>query len=85
MTDNFLDPLKKIKKVDAPPFLFSKIQNRISGSDELNLNYRTILLGGLSLAMVILLNLAVMLNDPSVNNNKPEEGYYTGSSNTLYK
>jgi hypothetical protein len=55
-----LDLLKKVKKVDAPPFILTRIRSRIREHSEQNLPFSLRLAGCLLLVVFIILNFTVI-------------------------
>lgn len=54
--------LEKIKKVDAPPFLFTRIEQRISDFNENYVGKRTLVTSFAFLSILILINFSVIFS-----------------------
>lgn len=57
-----IDHLDKIQKAEPSPFLFMRIQQRVSEKNSLRISKSQIRLVGLSLAVIICLNAAAIFN-----------------------
>lgn len=57
-----LEMLAHISKVEAPPFLFTRIREKIAQSEAFIYSPKIAHTLGFSLALIILLNLAVVIN-----------------------
>lgn len=55
-----LDILNQIKQVDAPPFLLTRIQQQIDNGNSLNFSKRLAWSLGISFAIVVIMNVAVI-------------------------
>lgn len=64
-TENSLDPLKKVQKVEAPLFLWTRIQARIRQSDMERLPRSWQWVGALAFGILLLFNWRVIANSGS--------------------
>ena len=71
-TDNHspADMLEYINKVDAPPFLLTRIRQKIANAREQQINPKWALAAGVSLLLIVALNLYV-ISGPD--NNQPQQ------------
>ncbi len=58
--DNYINQLEQVQKVDAPPFLFTRIQQKINSSFEYQFSSKFVWSFGLSILFILLLNIAVI-------------------------
>lgn len=56
-----IDDLDKIRKVDVPPFLFTRIQQTIENSRSLVVSKKIVLAMCLSFALVLFVNMSVLM------------------------
>jgi hypothetical protein len=87
MENNELNILKKISKVEAPPFLLISIEAKIETLKPKRLNVGWSIGGSLAFSLIVVLNVMVIKN--KVNNNGSQievmaEVFYTSSDNVLY-
>lgn len=84
-TEDKLDALKKVQKVEAPPFLWTRIQARLRQSDVERLPRSWQWAGALAFGMLLLLNWRVIAN---AGNPTPEATLAAGiplqTNNQLY-
>jgi hypothetical protein len=59
-SDNMLDLLEQVKRVEAPPFLYTRIEARLGAIREPRVRMKWILASSLSFAMLLLFNLYVV-------------------------
>ncbi|NOT36611.1 MAG: hypothetical protein HOP11_04480 [Saprospiraceae bacterium] len=82
-----LEKLAKIQRVDAPPFLFTRIQLKIAQENSEPMPLRTVLAINLSFALLLALNSVAIANylaKPIPTENYVETFNLT-SNNSLYK
>ena len=75
-----LEKLKNIQKVEASPFLFTRIEQGIRNKKEQKLSAKTIWATVASLSLLILLNLAAL----KFEKNNQTESYNSTINNNLY-
>jgi hypothetical protein len=81
------EQLSQIKKVDAPPFLFTRIQQKIDELQTQRFSFRLSWSLGLSFALVVLLDLSVFFKEKHELNQKSTlaQSLNLMPDNTLYK
>ncbi len=81
------EQLSQIKKVDAPPFLFTRIQQKIDELQTQRFSFRLSWSLGLSFALVVLLDLSVFIKEKHELNQKSTlaQSLNLMPDNTLYK
>lgn len=67
-TDKQLDLLGQIQKVDAPPFLLTRIQQKISENYNIQFSQKFVWTIGISLSLILLMNVAVLVKQNKENN-----------------
>ena len=75
-----LEKLKNIQKLEASPFLFTRIKQGIRNKQEQKLSAKTIWATVASLSLLILLNLAAL----KFEKNNQTESYNSTINNNLY-
>jgi hypothetical protein len=75
-----LEKLKNIQKLEASPFLFTRIEQGIRNKQEQKLSAKTIWATVASLSLLILLNLAAL----KFEKNNQTESYNSTINNNLY-
>jgi len=82
--------LKKIQKVEAPPFLFTRIEQKVKNLDSDHIPFRWVLSTSLSLCILLILNinlLSTSIQATNTSNNDLElilEDMQLNTSNQLY-
>ena len=81
-----LDNLKKIEKVDTPPFLFTRIQQKIEQSKKERMPKHIALAVGLTVALLLAINAMVLVNYNSKTNDTENfaKSMHLTSNNSLY-
>ena len=85
--DERLDKLKKIKPVEAPPFLYTRVKQSISSFDRRPAPIKWRLAFSLTTIMVIAINIIVLVHSQHTKSNDAEKVVSTmqlSSSNELY-
>ncbi len=62
-----LDILNQIKQVDAPPFLYTRIQQQIDNGSRYSFSKRLAWSLGVSFAVVVIMNVAVLSYNAKIN------------------
>lgn len=89
MTETELrESLKGVKEVEAPPFLFAKIEARLNAMRSNQYSNKQVFLFAMGIALVLIIN-AMVLFEPSRSSSTQfsdsfMDGYVTGKSNQLY-
>lgn len=81
-----IDNLNKIQRVEVPPFLFTKIEQRIAQYKSEKMPKNTALMVGFSFILLLIINTIILINDIS-KINKPEnfiKSIHLISNNSLY-
>lgn len=82
-----LEKLGRIQKVEAPSFLFTRIQQKIESEKSERMPLRTAVIINLSFAVILMLNVLVFIESNS--NSNSTESYAQSiqliSNNALYK
>lgn len=65
---NEMELLETIQKVDAPPFLLTRIHAQIDREQQVKLNMKQVWSLGISFAVLLLINVAVISTQVSVEN-----------------
>ena len=79
--------LGNIQRVDAPPFLLTRIKEKIKTEPEIKVGMGWVLAGGMSLIMMLIMNVAI-INRDSVKHPKTQnliESMNLAPENTLYQ
>lgn len=79
--------LGNIQRVDAPPFLLTRIKEKIKTNPEIKVGMGWVLAGGMSLIMMLIMNVAI-INRDSVKHPKTQnliESMNLAPENTLYQ
>tara|TARA_B100000809_G_scaffold185204_1_gene183286 strand:+ start:56 stop:325 length:270 start_codon:yes stop_codon:yes gene_type:complete len=87
MKNKDLDILKKISKVEAPPFLLTNIEAKLVTQKRNRINISWSIVGSLAFSLILLINIIVIKN--KVNNNKTQieimgGAFYSSPNNILY-
>lgn len=61
-TDNTMQMLEKVKRVDVSPFLFSRIEQRIHTLNKNRLSMKIVWLSAAALGLLVLLNIHLINN-----------------------
>jgi len=82
-----LELLEQIQKVEAPPFLFTRIQQRILNASLSEFSPRLTWTISLSFLLVLIINFAVMTQRVKQTNTNPDlvETFQLMQNNSLYK
>ncbi|MDI1355845.1 MAG: hypothetical protein PSX36_13060 [bacterium] len=82
-----LDLLDRIKQVDAPAFLFTRIRSKIESTNNIRFSAPWVVAGSFVLLVVVLLNVTIVFgnNKTDVKNNNLSQSLNLMSDNTLYK
>ena len=82
-----LDILDKIQRVDAPPFLYTRITQRIESEKFEKISYKKVWAIASVFLVILSVNIAIVVNNPSESNAKTEfaQSMNLISNNTLYK
>ena len=85
--DKFLKPLEFIEKVETPPFLLTRIQQKIQNELSNRVPPKTAWVWGISLAMIILLNVLAITKHQKANNDDRSliDTFQLMSDNNLYR
>lgn len=65
--DNFLKPLELIEKVESPPFLLTRIQQKIKLQTANTIQPKIVWACSVSLALIVLLNVLVITRNHTTN------------------
>ncbi len=79
--------LGNIQRVDAPPFLLTRIKEKAMANSDIKVGRGWVLAGGMSLAMVLIMNV-VIINRDSAKQQKTQnlvESMNLAADNTLYQ
>ncbi len=79
--------LGKLQRIDAPPFLLTRIKEKIKTEPEIKVGMGWVLAGGMSLIMMLIMNVAI-INRDSVKHPKTQnliESMNLAPENTLYQ
>jgi hypothetical protein len=82
-----LDLLEHIQKVDAPPFLLTRIQHRLENTYRTQFSPRVVFGLGVSLTLIFTLNVAVLIkyNKETKTENNLAQSMNLIPNNSLYK
>jgi hypothetical protein len=79
------DSLSKIQKVDVPPFLYTRILNRIENKVKETIPVKWAVVAAACLLLVIMLNISVVQLDKKGNTNTDlSEAFSLQTNNSLY-
>lgn len=80
------DILNKIQKVDAPPFLYTRILSRIQNKVQETVPVKWAVVAAACLLTLIVINISVISKTTTVQNNSSElsEAFSIQTSNALY-
>lgn len=81
-----LDLLRTIQKVEAPPYLFTRIVAKIKNEPEVEVSTGKIAAIGLALFILLLVNIAIISNNVSRKNSQTgiAQSYGLSSTNSFY-
>lgn len=86
--DNKLDELRRIKQVDAPPFLYTRIMQQIENLAEIPVSIKWRWAYAASAILILALNLSILLNQNITDKNSSIESVVSGmqltNTNLLY-
>lgn len=66
-TDNTMQMLEKVKRVDVSPFLFSRIEQKIHTLNKNRLSMKIVWVSAAALGLLVLLNIRLISNIPGQN------------------
>jgi hypothetical protein len=83
---DFSSLLSTIQKVDAPPFLLTRIKEKLKSNPDVKVGVGWVLAGGMSLVMVLIINVVVISKNSTKHQQIPNlvESMNLAPDNTLY-
>ena len=82
--ENQLDNLNRIQKVDAPPFLYTRILSRIQNKVKETVPVKWAVAAAACLTLLIIINLTVIQADKDNNKTDLTEVFSLKTNNSLY-
>jgi hypothetical protein len=84
---DFSSLLSTIQKVDAPPFLLTRIKEKLKSNPDVKVGVGWVLAGGMSLVMVLIINVVVISKNSTKHQQIPNlvESMNLAPDNTLYQ
>jgi hypothetical protein len=82
--ENELDILNRIQKVDAPPFLYTRILNRIQNKAKETVPVKWAIAAATCLVVLLIVNISVIQQSKQSNTTDLSEVFSLQTSNSLY-
>ncbi len=82
--ENELDILNRIQKVDAPPFLYTRILNRVQNKVKETVPVKWAVAAAACLLILITINISVIQSSKESNSTNLSEVFSLQTSNSLY-
>lgn len=82
--DNELDILNRIQKVDAPPFLYTRILTRVQNKVKETVPVKWVVAAAACLLILITINISVIQSSKESNSSNLSEVFSLQTSNSLY-
>lgn len=79
-----VDILEKVQKVDAPPFLYTRILNRIQNKVQETVPVKWAVVAAAGLLVLITINISVIRSSKQKNTTDLSEAFSLQTSNSLY-
>lgn len=82
-----IDMLEQIQKVDVPPFLLTRIKQKIANAHDMQFSRQSAWAWGLAFALVLVLNITVLLSKATQTENTDNlvDKMNLSPKNTLYR